>query len=70
MSMTWRYPVPSVRHGTFMEWWLYPATLLGWLLSSIFVLALARLARGTWPARARPRAPDGRGPGGRPGGPP
>jgi hypothetical protein len=43
---TW-YPDPSVRHGTIMEWWLYVATLLGWLLSSIFVLALARLARST-----------------------
>jgi hypothetical protein len=30
-----------------MEWWLNAATLLGWLLSSIFVLSLARLARAT-----------------------
>jgi len=26
-------------------WWLNLATLLGWLLSSIFVLSLARLSR-------------------------
>ncbi len=43
---TW-YPDPSVRYGTFMQWWLNAATLLGWLLSSIFVLSLARLARTT-----------------------
>lgn len=28
-----------------MEWWLTAATLLGWLLSTIFALPLARLAR-------------------------
>jgi hypothetical protein len=28
-----------------MEWWLNAATLLGWVLSSIFVLSLTRLAR-------------------------
>jgi hypothetical protein len=28
-----------------MQWWLNIATLLGWLLSSIFVLSLARIAR-------------------------
>jgi hypothetical protein len=28
-----------------MQWWLDIATILGWLLSSIFVLALAGLAR-------------------------
>jgi hypothetical protein len=28
-------------------WWLNLATLLGWLLSSIFVLSLARLSRST-----------------------
>jgi hypothetical protein len=28
-----------------MQWWLNAATLLGWLLSSIFVLSLARLSR-------------------------
>lgn len=43
---TW-YADPNVRDGTIMEWWLNIATLLGWLLSSIFVLALARLARTT-----------------------
>jgi hypothetical protein len=41
------YPDPHVRGGTFMKWWLNAATLLGWLLSSIFVLSLARLARST-----------------------
>jgi hypothetical protein len=43
---TW-YPDPHVRGGTFMQWWLDLATMLGWLLSSIFVLSLARLARTT-----------------------
>ena len=28
-----------------MEWWLNAATLLGWLLSTIFALSLAWLAR-------------------------
>jgi len=28
-----------------MQWWLNIATILGWLLSSIFVLSLARFAR-------------------------
>jgi hypothetical protein len=28
-----------------MQWWLNAATILGWLLSSVFVLALASLAR-------------------------
>jgi hypothetical protein len=28
-----------------MQWWLDIATILGWLLSSIFVLALAGFAR-------------------------
>ena len=28
-----------------MEWWLNAAAVLGWLLTSIFVLALASLAR-------------------------
>jgi hypothetical protein len=41
---TW-YPDPHVRGGEFMLWWLNLATLLGWLLSSIFVLSLARLSR-------------------------
>ncbi len=39
------YPDPSVPGGTFMQWWLNLATILGWLLSSIFALSLARLAR-------------------------
>jgi hypothetical protein len=39
------YPDPNVRSGTLMEWWLNAATILGWLLSSIFALSLARLAR-------------------------
>ena len=41
---TW-YPDAHAHDGTFMEWWLNAATVLGWLLSSIFVLALAGLAR-------------------------
>jgi hypothetical protein len=41
---TW-YPDPGLRYGAFMQWWLNAATLLGWLLSSIFVLSLARLSR-------------------------
>jgi hypothetical protein len=41
---TW-YPDPNEPDGTFMQWWLNAATLLGWLLSSIFVLSLARLTR-------------------------
>jgi hypothetical protein len=28
-----------------MQWWLNAATVLGWLMSSIFVLSLAGLAR-------------------------
>ncbi len=43
---TW-YPNPHARDGAFMQWWLNTATLLGWLLSSIFVLSLTRLARTT-----------------------
>ena len=43
---TW-YPDPHVRDGALMQGWLNAATLLGWLLSSIFVLSLARLARST-----------------------
>jgi hypothetical protein len=39
------YPDPNVRRGELMLWWLNLATLLGWLLSSIFVLSLARLSR-------------------------
>ena len=41
---TW-FPDPYVRGGQLMLWWLNLATLLGWLLSSIFVLSLARLSR-------------------------
>lgn len=41
---TW-YADPDVRGGEFMLWWLNLATLLGWVLSSIFVLSLARLSR-------------------------
>jgi hypothetical protein len=41
---TW-YPDPGVRYGELMLWWLDLSTILGWLLSSIFVLSLARLAR-------------------------
>ena len=41
------YPDPRVRYGSLMQWWLNIATLLGWLLSSIFLLSLARLARDT-----------------------
>ncbi len=43
---TW-YPDPDVSGGEVMLWWLNLATLLGWLLSSIFVLSLARLSRGS-----------------------
>ena len=43
---TW-YPNPHTRYGNLLQWWLNTATLLGWLLSSIFVLSLARLARTT-----------------------
>ena len=41
---TW-YPDPQVRYGEVMVWWLDLATILGWLLSSVFVLSLARLSR-------------------------
>jgi hypothetical protein len=41
---TW-YPDPRVRFGEVMVWWLDLATILGWLLSSVFVLSLARLSR-------------------------
>ncbi len=40
------YPDTHVRSGQLVLWWLNLATLLGWLLSSIFVLSLARLSRG------------------------
>ena len=41
---TW-YPDPHTPDGALIEWWLNAATLLGWLLSSILALSLARLAR-------------------------
>ncbi len=41
---TW-YADPDAPNGEFMLWWLNLATLLGWVLSSIFVLSLARLSR-------------------------
>jgi hypothetical protein len=41
---TW-YADPNAQDGAFMQWWLNAATLLGWLLSSIFVLSLTRLSR-------------------------
>lgn len=41
---TW-YPDAHAPDGTLMQWWLNAATILGWLLSSIFVLSLAGLAR-------------------------
>lgn len=41
---TW-YPDARAPGGMLMEWWLNIAAMLGWLLSSIFVLALANLAR-------------------------
>ena len=41
---TW-YPDPHAPGGELLLLWLNIATLLGWLLSSIFVLSLARLPR-------------------------
>jgi hypothetical protein len=41
---TW-YPDNGSTAGVVMQWWLNAATILGWLLSSVFVLALANLAR-------------------------
>jgi hypothetical protein len=41
---TW-YPDQHVRWGALTMWWLNIATMLGWLLSSIFVLSLTRLSR-------------------------
>ena len=41
---TW-YPDPHLPGGELMLLWLNFATLLGWLLSSIFVLSLAKLSR-------------------------
>jgi hypothetical protein len=41
---TW-YPDRYVAGGRAVEWWLNLATMAGWLLSSIFLLSFARLAR-------------------------
>lgn len=41
---TW-YPDTGTGAGVAMQWWLNAATILGWLLSSVFVLSLANLAR-------------------------
>jgi hypothetical protein len=41
---TW-YPEPHTRWGEITIWWLNIATMLGWLLSSIFVVSLTRLSR-------------------------
>ena len=41
---TW-HPDTGAPYGILMQWWLNAATILGWLLSSIFVLSLAGLAR-------------------------
>lgn len=41
---TW-YPDRFVPGGRVVEWWLNLATVMGWLLSSIFLLSFARLAR-------------------------
>jgi hypothetical protein len=41
---TW-YPDPHAPGGEFLVLWLNIATLLGWLLSSFFVLSLTRLSR-------------------------
>ena len=41
---TW-YPDTDVPGGTLIMWWLDLATLLGWLLSSIFAVSLARFSR-------------------------
>jgi hypothetical protein len=41
---TW-YPDARARDGALTEWWLNAAAVPGWLLTSIFLLALASLAR-------------------------
>ena len=43
---TW-YPDRFVAGGRVVEWWLNLATVAGWLLSSVFLLSFARLARNT-----------------------
>jgi hypothetical protein len=52
-ASTW-YPDPHVRGGELLLWWLNIATMLGWLLSSIFLLSLARLSRSTLQAQIAP----------------
>lgn len=39
------YPDERQPHGTVLSWWLNVSTVLGWLLTSIFVLSFTRLAR-------------------------
>ena len=39
------YRDANAADGTWMQWWLNAATVLGWLLSSIFVLSFASPAR-------------------------
>ncbi len=41
------YANPRAPAGLALEWWLNTATLIGWLLTSIFLLAFTRLARTT-----------------------
>ncbi len=41
---TW-YPDEGTSQGRLLAWWLTVANLLGWLLSSVFVLSFARLGR-------------------------
>jgi hypothetical protein len=41
---TW-YPSPHAPHGRLTEWWLNLATLMGWLLSTMYVLSFTKLAR-------------------------
>jgi hypothetical protein len=43
---TW-YPNPFAPWGELVEWWLSLAAVAGWILSSIFLLSFARLARST-----------------------
>jgi hypothetical protein len=42
---TW-YANPNAPWGRVLEWWLNTAALIGWLLTSIFLLSFTRLARG------------------------
>ena len=39
------YPDEGTAAGRWLAWWLTVSNLLGWLLSSVFVLSFARLAR-------------------------